>query len=55
MCLLEAGTSTKLSMFTVNQGNKAEELPEQILCCIRVSGLDYMNYQQLGLSQESLE
>lgn len=42
-------------MFTVNQGNKAEELPEQILCCIRVSGIDYMNYQQLGLSEESLE
>ncbi|KAF5939015.1 hypothetical protein HYC85_023274 [Camellia sinensis] len=34
-------------------GNKAEELPEQILCCIRLNGIDYMNYQQL--SQESLE
>ncbi|THG22817.1 hypothetical protein TEA_025662 [Camellia sinensis var. sinensis] len=33
--------------------NKAEELPEQILCCIRLNGIDYMNYQQL--SQESLE
>lgn len=47
LCILDFGLTI--------QGNKAEELPEQILCCIRVSGLDYMNYQQLGLSQESLE
>ncbi|XAR53185.1 hypothetical protein NMG60_11021625 [Bertholletia excelsa] len=37
------------------QGNKAEELPEQILCCIRLNGIEYMNYKQLGVSQESLE
>ncbi|KAL8161559.1 hypothetical protein V2J09_013048 [Rumex salicifolius] len=30
------------------KGNKAEELPEQILCCIRLNGIDYANYQQLG-------
>jgi len=29
------------------QGNKVEELPEQILCCIRLNGIDYMNYHQL--------
>ncbi|KAL8142373.1 hypothetical protein V2J09_015405 [Rumex salicifolius] len=28
-------------------GNKAEELPEQILCCVRLSGIDYANYHQL--------
>ncbi|TYJ37092.1 hypothetical protein E1A91_A05G352600v1 [Gossypium mustelinum] len=34
------------------QGNRPEELPEQILCCLRLSGIDYMNYHQLGLIQE---
>ncbi|GAB2297268.1 hypothetical protein Dimus_031378 [Dionaea muscipula] len=33
-------------------GNKAEELPEHILCCIRLNRIDYMNYQQLGLNHE---
>ncbi|MBA0624751.1 hypothetical protein Godav_010043 [Gossypium davidsonii] len=33
-------------------GNRPEELPEQILCCLRLSGIDYMNYHQLGLVQE---
>ncbi|GAB4839906.1 hypothetical protein Ancab_020615 [Ancistrocladus abbreviatus] len=36
------------------QGNKAEDLPEQILCCIRLNGIDYTNYQQLGVSHEPL-
>ncbi|KAL0296940.1 UNVERIFIED_CONTAM: hypothetical protein Sradi_6746100 [Sesamum radiatum] len=36
-------------------GNKAEELPEQILCCIRLNEIDYVNYQQLGFCEETLE
>ncbi|RDY14123.1 hypothetical protein CR513_00847, partial [Mucuna pruriens] len=36
------------------QGNKAEELPEQVLCCIRLNGIDYMNYQQLRLTEDPL-
>ncbi|KAK6116481.1 hypothetical protein DH2020_049774 [Rehmannia glutinosa] len=36
-------------------GNKAEELPEHILCCIRLNEIDYVNYQQLGISEETLE
>ncbi|TKY69759.1 hypothetical protein E2542_SST06041 [Spatholobus suberectus] len=36
------------------QGNKAEEMPEHVLCCIRLNGIDYMNYQQLGLTQDPL-
>ncbi|KAH7570185.1 hypothetical protein JRO89_XS05G0063700 [Xanthoceras sorbifolium] len=35
-------------------GNKAEELPEQVLCCIRLNGIDYMNYHQLGHTEEAL-
>ncbi|KAF9673467.1 hypothetical protein SADUNF_Sadunf10G0027400 [Salix dunnii] len=36
-------------------GSKVEELPEQILCCIRLNGIDYMNYHQLGLNHEPFE
>ncbi|KAG2409450.1 uncharacterized protein HKW66_Vig0001150 [Vigna angularis] len=35
-------------------GNKAEELPEQVLCCIRLNCIDYLNYPQLGLTEDSL-
>ncbi|KAL9246435.1 hypothetical protein vseg_019970 [Gypsophila vaccaria] len=46
MCVIDFGLTI--------QGNKAEELPEQILCCLRLNGLDYMNYQQLGMDQNPL-
>ncbi|GAB2280366.1 hypothetical protein Dimus_015001 [Dionaea muscipula] len=46
ICILDFGLTI--------QGNKAEELPEHILCCIRLSGIDYINYQQLGLNHEPL-
>lgn len=44
MCIIDFGLTI--------QGNKADELPEQILCCIQLNGIDYMNYQQLGMGQE---
>ncbi|MCL7037374.1 hypothetical protein MKW94_026674 [Papaver nudicaule] len=46
MCVLDVGLTI--------QGNKVEELPEQVLCCVRLNGLDYKNYQQLGLTHEPL-
>uniref|UniRef100_A0A1J3H746 Protein ENHANCED DISEASE RESISTANCE 2 n=2 Tax=Noccaea caerulescens TaxID=107243 RepID=A0A1J3H746_NOCCA len=45
-CVLDVGLTI--------QGNKPEELPEQILCCVRLNGIDYMNYHQLALSQDFL-
>ncbi|KAM7250941.1 hypothetical protein ACFE04_022824 [Oxalis oulophora] len=47
ICVLDVGLTI--------QGNKAEELPEQVLCCIRLNGIDYTNYQQLGLSHDTLD
>ncbi|GFY83039.1 CW14 protein [Actinidia rufa] len=30
------------------QGNKAEDLPEHLLCCLRLKEIDHANYNQLG-------
>ncbi|KAF7810135.1 uncharacterized protein G2W53_036878 [Senna tora] len=58
ICVLYVGLTIQASSSFYGaqkfQGNKAEELPEQILCCIRINGIDYLNYQQLGLTQDSL-
>ncbi|XP_020582664.1 uncharacterized protein LOC110026162 [Phalaenopsis equestris] len=41
LCVLDVGLTI--------QGNKPEELPENLLCCIRLSGIDYTNYPQLAV------
>ncbi|KAL3636302.1 hypothetical protein CASFOL_020849 [Castilleja foliolosa] len=47
LCILDFGLTI--------QGNKAEELPENILCCIRLNEIDYSNYSQLRFHDETLE
>ncbi|KAL3643180.1 hypothetical protein CASFOL_013995 [Castilleja foliolosa] len=47
LCVLDFGLTI--------QGNKAEELPENILCCIRLNEIDYSNYNQLRFHDETLE
>ncbi|XP_052196949.1 uncharacterized protein LOC127804190 [Diospyros lotus] len=39
LCILDFGLTI--------QGNKAEDLPENILCCLRLKEIDHANYHQL--------
>lgn len=41
--------SLLISIFSgIKQGNKAEEVPEHVLCCVRLNELDYSKYGQLA-------
>ncbi|XP_059670248.1 uncharacterized protein LOC132315849 [Cornus florida] len=39
-CILDFGLTI--------QGNKAEDLPEHVLCCLQLKEIDFNNYRQLG-------
>lgn len=39
-CILDFGLTI--------QGNKPEDLPENVLCCVRLKEIDYSKYHQLG-------
>ncbi|KAI8533810.1 hypothetical protein RHMOL_Rhmol10G0038300 [Rhododendron molle] len=39
-CILDFGLTI--------QGNKPEDLPENVLCCVRLKEINYSNYHQLG-------
>lgn len=39
----------KLDFGLTIQENKTENLPENMLCCIRLNDIDYYNYRQLGV------
>ncbi|URE07239.1 DUF1336 domain containing protein [Musa troglodytarum] len=42
LCVLDCGLTI--------QGNKPEDLPEHILCCVRLNNIDYANYVQLAVN-----
>ncbi|XP_039114731.1 uncharacterized protein LOC120250050 isoform X1 [Dioscorea cayenensis subsp. rotundata] len=41
LCVLDIGLTI--------QGNKPEDLPEQILCCLRLNGINFIEYHQLAV------
>ncbi|KAH7653194.1 Protein ENHANCED DISEASE RESISTANCE 2 C-terminal protein [Dioscorea alata] len=45
LCVLDIGLTI--------QGNKPEDLPEQILCCLRLNGINFTEYHQLAVHSMS--